>query len=505
MWDLKTFFLNLLKIENIPAILTVFFAMVAILGIQMGNFKDTDLLLWLIIIVGLLATSELIERVHQLKRIEKIAHETLDKTSETLDKTNSTLDKVDFLDKIEKYTHDTWDVLNNPKILVYSSRIDASQDIKKILSNESEGISIVAGSLGGTTRLVPDLSSILSKANEKNIRIRILISHPHYMALRAKLEGKSDKKQLQRTIETLFDIFENPHTSQKNIRLYLFVPTCWAVIAHEQRKVFLNPYTIGKRAEDTLSLMIDGNVYPDAYKNFINAHLEEPWRRNNLSISFEQFISEHNSEIAKSIADVLVKEYLGRSGNPLIVAINGCPAMGKSKLAIEIASFIKNHDKMSCSILETDGWLSKEREERIRNEMTGYNPESYDINGLSDAIKKLSLRLDVPRRTYNHAIGKPENGGTLPPADIIIIDGLMSTHQNFRSLINTFYWMDCSPDSQKERRLKRDIEKRGYSPELALRNWELHNKEWKKFESIYKPDDYKLMSSNRLGMLLLDT
>jgi uridine kinase len=63
--------------------------------------------------------------------------------------------------------------------------------------------------------------------------------------------------------------------------------------------------------------------------------------------------------------------------------------------------------------------------------------------------------------------------------------------------------MDCSPDSQKERRLKRDIEKRRYPPDVALQNWELHNKEWTKFESIYKPDNYIKMSSNRMGMLLL--
>lgn len=77
MWDqLRTFIW--LVIENVPAFLTVAFAAYVLVQSQRATLTEMEVLLWLLGIVGLLATSELVERFRRLRRIETASLRTLD-------------------------------------------------------------------------------------------------------------------------------------------------------------------------------------------------------------------------------------------------------------------------------------------------------------------------------------------------------------------------------------------------------------------------------------------
>jgi hypothetical protein len=64
-------------VENLPSLLTVAFAAYVLIQSQRATLQVMEVLLWLLGIVGLLATSELVERFRHLKRIEDTSLRTL--------------------------------------------------------------------------------------------------------------------------------------------------------------------------------------------------------------------------------------------------------------------------------------------------------------------------------------------------------------------------------------------------------------------------------------------
>ncbi len=64
--------------ENLPSLLTVAFTAYVLILSQKTSLNEMEVLLWLLGIVGLLATSELVERFRRLKRIEETSTKTLD-------------------------------------------------------------------------------------------------------------------------------------------------------------------------------------------------------------------------------------------------------------------------------------------------------------------------------------------------------------------------------------------------------------------------------------------
>ncbi|MBM3300188.1 MAG: hypothetical protein FJY85_09555 [Deltaproteobacteria bacterium] len=65
-------------VENGPAILTVIFAAYVILLSQRGSVSQSEVLVWILTILGLLATSELVERFRRLRNIQDTSVQTLD-------------------------------------------------------------------------------------------------------------------------------------------------------------------------------------------------------------------------------------------------------------------------------------------------------------------------------------------------------------------------------------------------------------------------------------------
>lgn len=77
MWKKVEVFIWLV-IENVPAFLTVAFAAYVLVQSQRATLTEMEVLLWLLGIVGLLATSELVERFRRLRRIETASQRTLE-------------------------------------------------------------------------------------------------------------------------------------------------------------------------------------------------------------------------------------------------------------------------------------------------------------------------------------------------------------------------------------------------------------------------------------------
>lgn len=86
-------------VENVPSILTVAFTAWVLIQSQRSTLQVMEVLLWLLGIVGLLATSELIERFRHLKRIEEASFKILDAIQA---KERSELERLGLLVKIDE-------------------------------------------------------------------------------------------------------------------------------------------------------------------------------------------------------------------------------------------------------------------------------------------------------------------------------------------------------------------------------------------------------------------
>jgi hypothetical protein len=77
-WERKIKNVAWFLVENVPSILTVAFTAWVLIQSQRSTLQVMEVLLWLLGIVGLLATSELVERFRHLQRIEDASFKILD-------------------------------------------------------------------------------------------------------------------------------------------------------------------------------------------------------------------------------------------------------------------------------------------------------------------------------------------------------------------------------------------------------------------------------------------
>jgi uridine kinase len=472
-------------IENAVLLVTVGFTVYVLLQSQRQVIQDREILLWLLSIVGLLATSELIQRLLQLKRIE----DSLQHFIEIITKSGLKGD-----------------------VSVYTQRVDAADEIKSIIYAEKQEVTIIAGTLGGMFLLFPDLPDLIAKIfSSARPKLRILISHPDWMAQRSSLEGLSSEQERQKTLQKIHAIFETTTIPADSIRLYKSSPTCSAIIAHSQRKLLINPYTLGNRASATMTLVIDGETYADAFQRFVKAHYETPWNRSDLTMSMGDFVRQQNESIEKMIMGKIVEIWMRHpKDRPMFVAINGCTAAGKTRLSRELSAALMDqafHDigiqqQVSVTHLETDNWLATTREERVLRGLSGFDANSYNMTDLAEAIQKLSNVAPVLVKRYEHSNLPIDTEITYNPADIVILDGLMSTHHSLLKSIDLCIWIECSENGHRSLRIGRDTKYRQYKQAEAESNWKLHAAVWPKFEQAYKPKNAVVIRTNSTGMLL---
>jgi uridine kinase len=471
---------TLLVLENSFAIATVVGSAIALLTTTYGAISDRDLLIWLLALVALLSTSELVQRFLQLSRIEKQVGEWLN-----------------------------FQQLANTPIssVVYAHRIEAGPEIAEAMKLESLGISIVAGTLHGTFRILPDLLESIRKASSSGRpKFRILICDPDYMAVRSRLEGLSPNTERRVTLQNLTELVEATPDSENLIRLYRAVPTCTAIVCEGERVLLVNPYTMGNMAERTLTMVINGRVAKSAYDTFVDSHIEKPWADNDISISLGNFVELENDRVVSEIADRITK--LSRPGNkPTLIAINGKAATGKSLLARRLcdrAMSGQSGRSLSCAYLSTDSWLRQGRAEREAQGLTGLEAAAYDLDALEAAIRKLLNRESVMTPIYDHSHGVHDGSRNVDASDLIIVEGLMSTHPRLRQFFDRVYWIDCSEQNHKRFRIERDVLERGYTRAGAEANYERHFRHWESWAAEMKPSQATTLRINRVRLLTVD-
>jgi type I pantothenate kinase len=109
---------------------------------------------------------------------------------------------------------------------------------------------------------------------------------------------------------------------------------------------------------------------------------------------------------------------------PFVVGITGGVAVGKSTLALELATRVDG----SAGVVSTDSFLfpNAELERRGLFLRKGF-PETYDLQALADALA--ALRSGAPAVTvpeYSHSVYDVVGERPLPYADVVVVEGLVA-------------------------------------------------------------------------------
>lgn len=159
----------------------------------------------------------------------------------------------------------------------------------------------------------------------------------------------------------------------------------------------------------------------------------------------------------------------------LIFGIVGCSGSGKS----HIVNYVKNNfDLDVISILLQDNYY-KRREDQKKDSDGNYNfdlPSSFLEDELFDDLKKIKNNSTVERLEYTF-----NNPKILPkkiivkPRSIILVEGMfLFYYKNFQKLIDRKIFIDVDQNVGLKRRIKRDLEERGYDKKNVLYKYNNH-------------------------------
>ena len=159
----------------------------------------------------------------------------------------------------------------------------------------------------------------------------------------------------------------------------------------------------------------------------------------------------------------------------LIFGIVGCSGSGKS----HIVNYVKsNFDLDVISILLQDNYY-KRREDQKKDSDGNYNfdlPSSFLEDELFDDLKKIKNNSTVERLEYTF-----NNPKILPkkiivkPRSIILVEGIfLFYYKNFQKLIDRKIFIDVDQNVGLKRRIKRDLDERGYDKKNVLYKYNNH-------------------------------
>ena len=159
----------------------------------------------------------------------------------------------------------------------------------------------------------------------------------------------------------------------------------------------------------------------------------------------------------------------------LIFGIVGCSGSGKSY----IVNYVKNNFNLDViSILLQDNYY-KRREYQKKDCDGNYNfdlPSSFLEDELFNDLKKIKNNSIVERLEYTFNNPKiPPKKIIVKPRSITLVEGMfLFYYKNFQKLIDRKIFIDVDQNAGLKRRIKRDLEERGYDKNNVLYKYNNH-------------------------------
>ncbi len=183
---------------------------------------------------------------------------------------------------------------------------------------------------------------------------------------------------------------------------------------------------------------------------------------------------------------------------PYIVGIAGGSASGKTSFLRELK---QSMPKGSICIISQDNYYKPiEEQEKDHNGQVNFDlPTSIDRLRFYEDMRKIrnGEELNIKEYTFNKK-GKVPGRLVVKPAPIIVMEGLFIFHyEEIRKSLDLRVFIDAREHIKLERRLKRDLEERGYPENEVRYQWENHvMPSYKKFLKPYRDDCHIIVTNN---------
>ena len=381
----------------------------------------------------------------------------------------------------------------------------AEPHISDLARNEKSLISIVAGSLNGTSMVA--LKGAQSNSN-RGLCIKIMVASPDKMRERTEWEDKAIDNNYYDMLDAANSWLTTDNKQQVNIKVYKGAPTCSAIFFQSQKVIYLNPYPLSGAASKSLSISYKvPREDDDVYDEFVDRHFSTIWNNKRKTTSLENIMKLNEEAVIEVVSNEILKGINNKKdGHQIppqfiyVIAINGAPNTGKSTFSKKIRENLgkRINNPVKSMILETDNWIEISRKERLDKDLSGFHSQCYDMGSLSDLLSSLyneqeNGKIFIPN--YCHKKGeKVYKKEAIDIEKVVIIEGLMSTCHEISSFIDMRITLtnetEYSPDSLQEQ--KRDDRKR--PEDTRKKDFEIHERHWSKFKEKYLKDpDIKLI------------
>jgi len=207
------------------------------------------------------------------------------------------VDRLDQLDKIVDHNRRLHDL---GVVRVYGERKEAFRDLEDWLAGEQHELFFVGTSLLGIvgrdegSDRIRDI--IREKAKSRAVRLRFLLTHPVYAALRQGYEAvnrRSENSVAKEVLDTVH-ILQDLAVSRQSIKFFLGTPTCFGI--KTSRLMLLNPYPYQQQALKTFCLVVSKDVgQGKIYRAFDENHFKGVWN----SASVEELSGFGEAELAE--------------------------------------------------------------------------------------------------------------------------------------------------------------------------------------------------------------
>ncbi|KQC04138.1 MAG: hypothetical protein APR55_01920 [Methanolinea sp. SDB] len=155
------------------------------------------------------------------------------------------------------------------------------------------------------------------------------------------------------------------------------------------------------------------------------------------------------------------KEIIKSSPGRFAIGVAGDSGSGKTTFTDSIRHLFG--DSMVATIT-LDDYHIYNRTQRDEIQITPLHPDANNLAGLERDLRLLKQGKGIYKNIYNHSTGRLEGPEYLAPAKIIILEGLHSLFTpGLRDLLDFSLYLDPASAVKREWKIKRDMEKRGYS------------------------------------------
>lgn len=151
---------------------------------------------------------------------------------------------------------------------------------------------------------------------------------------------------------------------------------------------------------------------------------------------------------------------------PVLLAIGGDSASGKTTLTKGLVQAI-GPDR--CTSICVDDYHRYDRNERKNMTITPLHPDGNYIDIMEQHLQMLATGQPILKPVYDHSSGTFTRPEYIEPRQYIIVEGLFPLFTKLsRACFDVTVFLDPPEDIRREWKIKRDVEKRGYTREQVL-------------------------------------